>query len=474
MADQVYELNVTGARIAKEVASSFTDRPRWVIGSIGPGTKLPSLGHATFDELEASYEEQSRGLVDGGADVLIIETCQDMLQVKTAVAGAVAAFERTGKKLPLIVQVTIETTGTMLLGTEIAAALTALEPFGAIDVIGVNCATGPVEMTEHVRFLCQSSRKFVSVLPNAGLPELRHGKPYYPLSPEEFVRHHTVFVKEFGTNIAGGCCGTTPEHIKLLADALGGTDAEGSVRRVAGARQRVAVHRPAVPPGHLVPRDRRAMQRPGIPQVQGARRERGLRRDGSCREGADARGRARARRVGRLHRPRRRRRHGASSISRFRTQVTLPLVLDSTEPQVIEAGAQAARRPVGDQLDQPRGGDRRRLAAHAKPAPGEEVRRGVRRAGDRRAGPGDDQGLEARGLQAARRYRARAGRAAAAGLDLRRARVPDHDRHGGAAARRRSRRWRRSRRSRKRSPARSRRSASRTSRSACPRPRARC
>ncbi|MEX2557433.1 MAG: methionine synthase [Actinomycetota bacterium] len=337
MADQVYELNVTGARIAKEVASSFTDRPRWVIGSIGPGTKLPSLGHATFDELEASYEEQSRGLVDGGADVLIIETCQDMLQVKTAVSGAVSAFERTGKKLPLIVQVTIETTGAMLLGTEIAAALTALEPFGAIDVIGVNCATGPVEMTEHVRFLCQSSRKFVSVLPNAGLPELRHGKPYYPLSPEEFVRHHTVFVKEFGTNIAGGCCGTTPEHIKLLADALGGTmPKDRSDASLEPGSASLYIAQPFHQETSFLVIGERC-------NVQGSRKFKELVGNEDfdatvrvakeqTREGAhaldvsvDFTGRDGVADMAEL-------------ISRFRTQVTLPLVLDSTEPQVIESG----------------------------------------------------------------------------------------------------------------------------------------
>jgi 5-methyltetrahydrofolate--homocysteine methyltransferase len=337
MADQVYELNRIGARLAKEAAASFSDRPRWVIGSIGPGTKLPSLGHATFDELQASYALQSRGLVEGGVDALMIETCQDMLQVKTAIAGAVSAFEETGRKLPLIVQVTIETTGTMLLGTEIASALTALEPFGAIDVIGMNCATGPIEMTEHVRFLCQSSRKFVSVLPNAGLPELRDGKPWYPLTPEEFVRHHTVFVKEFGTNIAGGCCGTTPEHIRQLAAAL----------------------------GNAAPKDRTSAQLdPGCASlyvaqpfqqetsffvigercnVQGSRKFKELVgaedwdstvrvAKEQTREGAhaldvsvDFTGRDGVADM-------------AEVVSRFRTQVTLPLFLDSTEPQVIEAG----------------------------------------------------------------------------------------------------------------------------------------
>ena len=337
MADKVHELNVIGARIAKEVASSFTDRPRWVIGSVGPGTKLPSLGHTTFDDLETSYGLQIHGLIEGGADAIMIETCQDMLQVKSAVAGAVQAFEKTGTKLPLIVQVTIETTGTMLLGTEIAAALTALEPYTAIDVVGMNCATGPVEMTEHVRFLCQSSKKFVSVLPNAGLPELRDGKPFYPLTPEEFVRHHTVFVKEFGTNIAGGCCGTTPEHIKQLSDALGYTaPLDRSKASLDAGCSSLYVAQPFHQETSFFVIGERC-------NVQGSRKFKEI----VGAEDWDSTVRVAKEQI----------REGAHAldvsvdftgrdgvpdmdevISRFRTQVTLPLFLDSTEPQVIEAG----------------------------------------------------------------------------------------------------------------------------------------
>jgi 5-methyltetrahydrofolate--homocysteine methyltransferase len=337
MADQVYELNVTGARLAKEVAASFADRPRWVIGSVGPGTKLPSLGHTTFDELEASYALQVKGLIDGGADAIIIETCQDMLQVKGAVAGAVEAFVQTGTKLPLIVQITIETTGTMLLGTEIGAALTALEPFEAIDVVGLNCATGPVEMTEHVRFLCQSSKKFVSVLPNAGLPELRDGKPFYPLTPEEFVRHQTVFVKEFGTNIAGGCCGTTPEHISQLAAALGGTTPMDRAKaQLDPGCSSLYIAQPFHQDTSFFVIGERC-------NVQGSRKFKEI----VGNEDWDSTVRVAKEQI----------REGAHSldvsvdftgrdgvpdmaevISRFRTQVTLPIFLDSTEPQVIEAG----------------------------------------------------------------------------------------------------------------------------------------
>ncbi len=337
MADKVYDLNVIGARIAKEVASTYTDRPRWVIGSVGPGTKLPSLGHTTFDELEASYGLQIKGLVDGGADAIIIETCQDMLQLKSAVAGAVQAFEQSGKKLPLIVQVTVETTGTMLLGTEIAAALTALEPYDVIDVVGMNCATGPVEMTEHVRFLCQSSRKFVSVLPNAGLPELRDGKPYYPLTPEEFVRHQTVFVKEFGTNIAGGCCGTTPEHVRQLRQALGGTaPLDRSAASLDAGCSSLYIAQPFHQETSFFVIGERC-------NVQGSRKFKEIVgaedwdstvrvAKEQVREGAhaldvsvDFTGRDGAPDMGEV-------------VSRFRNQVTLPIFLDSTEPQVIEAG----------------------------------------------------------------------------------------------------------------------------------------
>ncbi|HET6812601.1 MAG TPA: homocysteine S-methyltransferase family protein, partial [Actinomycetota bacterium] len=183
IADQVVPLNRLAARLAREVAGDFqTDgRPRWVAGSIGPGTKLPTLGHTTYDVLAATYADQAFGLLEGGADLLLIETCQDLLQVKAAVAGAFAGMQRAGRRVPLITQVTVETTGQMLLGSDIAAALTAIEPLG-VDVIGMNCATGPAEMGEHLRYLAQHARTPLSCLPNAGLPELRDGRPWYPLT----------------------------------------------------------------------------------------------------------------------------------------------------------------------------------------------------------------------------------------------------------------------------------------------------
>jgi 5-methyltetrahydrofolate--homocysteine methyltransferase len=223
IADRVEELARLSARLAREVASGFEadGRPRWVAGSMGPGTKLPTLGHTTYDTLGATYGDEAYGLIDGGADVLIVETCQDLLQLKAAVAGAYAGMRRAGRRVPLIAQVTIETTGQMLLGSDIAAALAAIEPLG-VDVIGMNCATGPAEMGEHLRHLAGHARTFLSCLPNAGLPELRDGRTWYPLSPAELAEAHARFVAEFGLNVVGGCCGTTPEHIRQVVEAVGG------------------------------------------------------------------------------------------------------------------------------------------------------------------------------------------------------------------------------------------------------------
>jgi 5-methyltetrahydrofolate--homocysteine methyltransferase len=223
IADRVVELNQAAARLAREVADDFASdgRPRWVVGSMGPGTKLPTLGHTTYDALRATYGDQAFGLLDGGADVLLVETCQDLLQLKAAVAGAFVGMRRAGRRVPLMAQVTVETTGQMLLGSDIAAALAAVEPLG-VDVIGMNCATGPAEMGEHLRYLAQHARTRLSCLPNAGLPELRDGRPWYPLTPAELAEAHTRFVAEFGLNVVGGCCGTTPEHIRQVVEAVGG------------------------------------------------------------------------------------------------------------------------------------------------------------------------------------------------------------------------------------------------------------
>src|SRR5947208_6812552 len=221
--EKTYELNETAARIAKEVASGYAtpDRPRWVVGSIGPGTKLPSLGAIGFAELRDGYETQIEGLLAGGVDVLLIETVYDLLQGKAAVIAARRAMARAGKDVPLMVQVTMETTGRMLVGSEIGAALTALEALRP-DVIGLNCATGPTEMTEHLRHLSQHARTYLSCLPNAGLPSVVDGRTHYDLTPADLAEAHERFVSEFGVNIVGGCCGTTPEHLQAVVERIGG------------------------------------------------------------------------------------------------------------------------------------------------------------------------------------------------------------------------------------------------------------
>ncbi|MGC2324121.1 MAG: homocysteine S-methyltransferase family protein, partial [Terriglobales bacterium] len=217
--DKVAEINRAAVKIAREAAADFStnSRPRFVAGSIGPTTKLPSLGHIGFDAMAASYEEQARALIEGGVDVLLIETCQDLLQAKAALAGVFDAMKAAGKRLPVTVQVTVESTGTMLLGTEIGAALTALEPYD-VDVIGMNCATGPREMNDAVRHLGANSPKHVSVLPNAGLPQNVGGRAVYLLKPEELAEYHQRFITEYGVRIVGGCCGTTPEHLKAVVE----------------------------------------------------------------------------------------------------------------------------------------------------------------------------------------------------------------------------------------------------------------
>lgn len=221
--DRIYELAVAGTRIARQSADQWStpDRPRWVLGSVGPGTKLPSLGHAPFAVLRDAYQVQVSGLIDGGADAILIETAQDLLQAKSAIIGARRALAFAGSDLPIIVQVTVETTGTMLLGTEIGAALTALAPLG-IDVIGLNCATGPSEMSEHLRTLARTASIGVSCMPNAGLPILTSDGAYYPLTPEELADAHDTFTRDFGLSLVGGCCGTTPEHLRKVVERVHG------------------------------------------------------------------------------------------------------------------------------------------------------------------------------------------------------------------------------------------------------------
>jgi 5-methyltetrahydrofolate--homocysteine methyltransferase len=222
LADKAYEINRVAARLAREVAADFAtpSRPRFVVGCLGPGTRLPSLGQIGWGDLTSMYTEQARGLLDGGADVLLVETCQDLLQAKAAIVACRDAMHAFGADVPLMVQVTMESTGTMLLGTEIGAALTALEPYG-LDVIGLNCATGPQEMVEHIRFLGRHGRAAISCLPNAGLPKMEGGRARYLLTPDELADFHKTFVEEHGVNIVGGCCGTTPAHLKRVVEVIG-------------------------------------------------------------------------------------------------------------------------------------------------------------------------------------------------------------------------------------------------------------
>ncbi|MFF9164790.1 methionine synthase [Streptomyces longwoodensis] len=220
--ERITELSEAGARVAREAADAHTardGRPRWVLGSMGPGTKLPTLGHAPYTTLRDAYQANAEGLITGGADALIVETTQDLLQTKAAVLGARRALHAAGTDLPLIVSVTVETTGTMLLGSEIGAALTALEPLG-IDMIGLNCATGPAEMSEHLRYLARHARLGLSCMPNAGLPVLGADGAHYPLSPAELASAHEDFVRDFGVGLVGGCCGTTPEHLRQVVERV--------------------------------------------------------------------------------------------------------------------------------------------------------------------------------------------------------------------------------------------------------------
>ncbi|MFC5235283.1 methionine synthase [Pseudonocardia zijingensis] len=221
IADRIRELAQKGAELAREVADELStpECPRFVLGSVGPGTKLPTLGHETFARLRDAYTECGRGLLAGGAHAFIVETCQDLLQVKAAVHGMQRAMAAEGRRIPLIAQVTVETTGTMLLGTEIGAALTAIEPLG-VDVIGLNCATGPAEMSEHLRTLTKHARIPLSVMPNAGLPRLGSNGAEYPLTPDELAEALATFVRDYGLRLVGGCCGTTPEHIRTVAAAV--------------------------------------------------------------------------------------------------------------------------------------------------------------------------------------------------------------------------------------------------------------
>jgi 5-methyltetrahydrofolate--homocysteine methyltransferase len=221
IADRIRDLSQRGTAIARRVADELTtpDRKRYVLGSMGPGTKLPTLGHTEYHLIHDAYAEAALGMLDAGADAILVETCQDLLQLKAAVLGSRRAMAQAGRRIPVFAHVTVETTGTMLLGSEIGAALTAIEPLG-VDMIGLNCATGPAEMSEHLRYLSRHARIPVSVMPNAGLPVLGANGAEYPLQPDELAEALDSFIAEFGLSLVGGCCGTTPAHIREVAAAV--------------------------------------------------------------------------------------------------------------------------------------------------------------------------------------------------------------------------------------------------------------
>jgi 5-methyltetrahydrofolate--homocysteine methyltransferase len=340
IADRCYELSLASARLAREVADdhSTSDRPRWVLGSIGPGTKLPSLGHVPFATLRDAYQRNAAGLIDGGAHGLIVETSQDLLQAKAAVIGAKRAIAAAGgdaADLPVIVSVTVETTGAMLLGSEIGAALTALQPLG-IDVIGLNCATGPAEMSEHLRYLSQYAGTPLSCMPNAGLPELTADGAAYPLTPEELADAHETFTSEYGLSLVGGCCGTTPDHIRAVVERVRGRDVTPRKPRTEPGMASLYQHVPFRQDTSYLAIGERT-------NANGSKAFREAMLDGRWDDCVDI-ARAQIRDgshvldlcvdyVGR---------DGVADMraaaSRLATASTLPIMLDSTEPPVIEAG----------------------------------------------------------------------------------------------------------------------------------------
>lgn len=336
--DQIYELSLLGARIARDVADRVgksTDKERWVLGSIGPGTKLPTLGHISYEHLRDTYEKNAKGLIDGGADGIIVETTQDLLQLKAAVNGARAAIRSAERDVVLIAQITVEATGTMLLGSETLAALNVLSSLN-VDVIGMNCATGPAEMSEHLRQLSITSNVPLSCMPNAGLPVLGGDGPRYDLGPEELASSLRRFAEQYGVRLLGGCCGTTPEHLKAVVGALDGLVIEQrEISEDAGASsiyqfvpfrqdrtylsigERTNANGSRAFRDALLAEDWQACLEIAKDQVSEGAHMIDLSVDYVGRDGAQ---------------------DMSELASRFATAITLPIVLDSTEPNVLKAG----------------------------------------------------------------------------------------------------------------------------------------
>ncbi|MEX1274793.1 MAG: methionine synthase [Bacteroidota bacterium] len=337
--EKAYELNFKAAQIARRIAADYSRKshPRFVAGSMGPTTKLPSLGHISFQEMANGYAIQAKGLLEGGVDLFAVETCQDVLQIKAALCGITDTFSDTKKRVPIIVSVTIETLGTMLLGTEISAALTSIEPYD-VDVIGMNCATGPREMSEHIRVLSSGSPKPIFVMPNAGLPENIGGLAHYHLTPEELVQYLSHFVKDLGVQVVGGCCGTTKEHIRQLVKAVGNlAPVKRSVEFIPGASSlyQTSPFRTTPPPVLVGERT----------NANGSKLFRDLLAKEDW-EGMVAMGRAQAKEQAHMldvcaaYVGRDEVKDMRELISRFNTQIQIPLVIDSTEPPVIEEALQ--------------------------------------------------------------------------------------------------------------------------------------
>ena len=335
--ERIMELSRAGAQIARRAADrwSTADHPRFVLGSMGPGTKLPTLRHVDYATLRDAYAEQARGLIDGGVDALLVETTQDLLQAKAAVNGCRIAKAEAGRDVLIIAQITIETNGTMLLGTETSAALAALQPLG-IDLIGLNCATGPTEMSEHLRTLARSASIGLTCMPNAGLPILTSDGAHYPLTPDELADAHEVFVRDYGLALVGGCCGTTPEHLAAVVDRLGGArlvprtfeheDSVSSLYQAVALRQdstylsigeRTNANGSKAFREAMLAEDIEACLAIARDQVRDGAHLLDLCVDYVGRDGAV---------------------DMSSLAAEFATSSTLPLVLDSTEPDVLRAG----------------------------------------------------------------------------------------------------------------------------------------
>ncbi|MEX2213390.1 MAG: methionine synthase, partial [Phycisphaeraceae bacterium] len=346
LSDRVRELNEKAALIARAACDKHAtpDRPRFVIGSMGPGTRLITLNNTTWDEMLESYAEQVRGLIDGGADILLIETAQDLLQVKCTINACLKALnekKKTPDDIPIMVQVTMETTGTMLMGTEIAAAVAALKPYPILS-LGMNCATGPTEMAEHVKYLGEYWGKAISILPNAGIPSLVQGRTEFPLKPEPFSQQLSKFVRDFGVNIVGGCCGTTPAHIARLIEAVGANQPHVKIEKKPLPAQVSSLYSPVE-----CKQDTSILNVGERTNASGSRAFKTLLEkedwDGmvslarqQTREGShvidvnvDYAGRNNAGDM-------------AQIVHRFVRQVNAPLMLDSTQPSIIEAGLKFA------------------------------------------------------------------------------------------------------------------------------------